>query len=482
MDFSANRGKAIAALLSCALSAIVAPLSAAAQTAEERLRLLEVTLQDLLQRDEEKDKIIRKMTTELKALRTGTALSGDDPAKPDDSTPVGGSIFARRVGDTILRLNSIGVNAAASAGYSSEINATTRNLQAGGHDPDGTGFTLQTADFAVTGSADGYFDGELHVAYFINQDGESTVELEEAFLRTNRLPHGLQIEAGQQFLEFGAFNPQHVHDWTFIDQPLILSRMFGGDGARQTGMRVGWTVPGMPLDVHAGAYNAKGETMKSFLAADATIGGRTFKAQEVSGLSDLVYLGRIASHGEIGGTTRFDLGVSGLIGPNATGNQARTYILGADLRVARELSGGRSLSWQSEVLYRNYELDRDLNAELVATELGDYGFYSQLVYGFAPKWSAGLRYEFASGNGDGVTLRNQDADRSNRHRISPMLRWAFSRAGDLRLQYNYDNADFLRTETNAANAHAVWLGVRFAFGAGGEFWAGDDGPTHGHRH
>ncbi|MGB0555333.1 MAG: hypothetical protein ACPGQV_22680 [Alphaproteobacteria bacterium] len=453
------------------------PDRAQAQTASERIKLLEATLKDLLKRDEEKDRLMKRMAAEIKSLG-GATVSKTPQEAGYDQTNKKKSIFAQKVGDTTIRLNAIGINVAAVAGYSSEVNATSRALQGGGHDPDGTGFTLQTADFSMTGSADGYFDTEFHSAFFIDHTGTSQVEIEEAFLRTNSLPYGLEVEAGQQFLEFGAFNPLHVHDWDFIDQPVILTRMFGGDGIRQTGIRVGWQLSGTPFGFHGGAYNPNGETMKSFLAADETIGGRTFKNQEISGLSDLVYLARLETHGKLGRKSHFDFGISALTGPNATGNDASTFILGADLRLERKLSGDRTLLWQSEALYRRYDLDVAADAGLPSAEVKDYGFYTQAIYGFAPKFSAGLRYEFASGNGDGVTLRDADNDRSNRHRLSPMLRWAFSPLGDLRLQYNYDNMDSLSSATNEANAHAVWLGLRFGFGAGGEFWS--EGNQHAH--
>jgi hypothetical protein len=453
------------------------PNQAQAQSASERIKLLEATLKDLLKRDEEKDQLLRQMATEIKSLGDATAPGTPQEANSYQANKKG-SVFAKKVGDSTIRLNSIGANVAAVAGYSSEVNDTSRTLQGGGHDPDGTGFTLQTVDFSMTGSADGYFDAEFHSAFFIDHTGTSNVEIEEAFLRTNSLPYGLEVEAGQQFLEFGRFNPLHVHDWDFIDQPLILTRMFGGDGIRQTGVRVGWQFAGSPFTFHGGAYNPSGETMKSFLASDETIAGRTFKNQEVSGLSDLVYLVRLETHGDLGRKSHFDIGISGLTGPNATGNDASTVILGADIRLERKLSSNRSLFWESEALYRRYDLDVAADTGLPATDVEDYGFYTQVIYGFAPKLSTGLRYEFASGNGDGVTLRDADNDRSDRHRFSPMLRWAFSPLGDLRLQYNYDNMDSLSSDTNEDGAHAVWLGLRFGFGAGGEFWS--DGKKHAH--
>lgn len=455
-----------------------------AQTAADRIKLLETTLQDLLKRDEEKDRLLKEMAAKLKSLGGGSisheasgkghAHEGTDPGHAEK----GDSVFAKKVGDTTMRLNSIGLNVAATAGYSSETNATSRTLQGGGHDPDGTGFTLQTADFSMTGAVDGYFDGEFHTTLFIDHTGASKVELEEAFLRTNSLPYGLEIEAGQQFLEFGAFNPRHVHDWDFIDQPVILTRMFGGDGIRQTGIRAGWSVPGAPVTLHGGAYNSKGETMKSFLAADEAIGGGAFRAQDISGFSDLVYLARLEMQSALGRKSNVDMGISALTGPNATGNKASTMILGADLRLDRELSHERSISWESEVLYRSYDLDAASGTGTPDSSIEDYGFYTQIMYDFMPKVSVGLRYGFSTGNGEGTTLRDDDTDRANRHRFSPLVKWAFAPLGDLRLQYNYDNTDALSTDTDDAGAHAVWLGLRFGFGAGGEFWS--DGHDHNH--
>ncbi len=476
----------LSALLFIALICIGQDVSA--QTTAERVKLLEATLQDLLKRDEEKDRLIKNLLSEVKSLGgDAKALSSTthgkdehDHGKHDDHGKIdtGNSLFAKKVGNTIVRLDSIGVNTAMTVGHSSETGAVARTLQGGGHDPDGTGFTLQTADFGMTGSVDGYFDGEFHVAYFLDQDGESKVEVEEAFLRTNSLPIGLEIEAGQQFLEFGAFNPSHLHDWDFIDQPVILTRMFGGDGIRQTGVRLGWRGSNSPLGLHFGAYNSRGETMKSFLAADETIGGRTFRSQDVLGFSDLVYLARLELNGELWHGSHIDLGFSGLTGPNATGNDASTQIAGVDLRFENKLSGGRKFNWQSEFLFRQYELGSDNNLDLLSSHIEDYGFYTQATYEFAPKFSVGIRYELAMGEGHGVTDRQADDDRADRHRISPMLRWAFAPLGDVRLQYNYDELDSLDATTGETNAHAVWLGLRFGFGAGGEFWAGD----HGHKH
>ena len=80
----------------------------------------------------------------------------------------------------------------------------------------------------------------------------------------------------------------------------------------------------------------------------------------------------------------------------------------------------------------------------------DWGFYTQLLYGFHPGWAAGLRYEFTGGSGESVRefgSRNQDPFRDDRHRVSPLLAWYITEFSRLRLQYNYDRADHLKSTT-----------------------------------
>ena len=118
----------------------------------------------------------------------------------------------------------------------------------------------------MLGAVDPYLDGEIHLIYFLDPEGESQFELEEAFVTSRMLPlrleaQGLQVEFGQMFTEFGRINPQHPHAWDWQDQPVVLSRFFGPDGMRGVGTRVGWLLP-VPWfsELHAGVQNAQGET------------------------------------------------------------------------------------------------------------------------------------------------------------------------------------------------------------------------------
>jgi hypothetical protein len=404
-----------------------------------------------------------------------------------------GDLYSRRAGGAKLRLIDLSLVTDFAAGSSTARNSQLEHLQGGGHDPRQRGFTLQGVELSLLGAVDPYLLGEAHLIYFLDTEGESRFELEEAFATSQLLPfgleeHGFEIEAGQFFTEFGRQNPRHPHQWAWLDQPVILSRLFGEDGMRGPGVRVGWLTP-LPWysEVHIGAQNATGETMLSFLANDEAfeeraIGGRPFDPPHVSGFDDFVYLVRWVNGADLSDTLNAQLGLSALFGPNATGGDGRTRIFGTDLVVKwRPLQTDRGwpyLTWESEFLYRDYRAD-DFSGCIDADggcrplllsdrRLLDWGFYTQLLWGFHRGWATGLRYEYAGGHGEDfdeqsevLVGRANDPYRSNRHRLSPLLEFSPSEFSRLRVQYNYDHVTWL----DHASVHSAWAGVEFLIGS-----------------
>ncbi len=436
----------------------------------------------------------RLTTAACLAVTLSVAAPAQDPGTDrrkalDEATrdlrPPSTELGSARVGDTTFRLLDVSLNILGAIGTSTERDASLQTLQGGAHDPRKRGFTLQQAELGLKGAVDPYFNAEAYIIHSIDPiEGESTTELEEAFLSTTSLPFGLQVEAGTFFTEFGRINSRHPHQWHFVDQPIVASRMFGGDGMRGPGARVGWLLPtDFFAELHFGVQNANGETMASFLANDELfeerpIGGRAFADREVRSLQDLVYLARLDTGFDVGDATSMKFGVSGLIGPNATGDDGRTVIYGADFvwkwRPPENDKGWPFVVFESEVIARRYRAAEQVDASdplnpvtLPRTTLDDYGFYAQLIYGFAPRWAAGLRGEYVSGRGasyDATTQtfagRSGDAFRDDRLRISPLLAHHPTEFSRLRLQYSFDDADRL----DGGDAHSVWLGFEVLFG------------------
>jgi hypothetical protein len=159
------------------------------------------------------------------------------------------------------------------------------------------------------------------------------------------------------------------------------------------------------------------------------------------------------------------VGASAAFGPNDTSPENRTEIYGMDFywkwKAPDADAGFPFVSWQTEALYERFKAGADPTASppLPAETLRDWGFYSQVLWGFKPRWVAGLRGEYANGN-DGA-FDSQDIFRGERTRISPALTFYPSEFCKLRLQYNYDHGELF------GDAHSVWLQLEFLLGAHG---------------
>ena len=96
-----------------------------------------------------------------------------------------------------------------------------------------------------------------------------------------------------------------------------------------------------------------------------------------------------------------------------------------------------------------------------AETLTDYGFYSQVAYGFRRGWVAALRGEYVDRTllAQYETLFGTDPARAGRWRMAPNLTWYPSEYSKVRLQYNYDQRRGFGTD------HSVWMQFEFSLGA-----------------
>ncbi len=431
---------------------------------ETRIKTLEDTLKTQEKTLSEQQRIIND-------------LKGQKDSFLEVSAKTEGVPYGVRTGN--LRLIDISLDALFAAGGSTADDEELEGLQGGGHDPRKRGFTVQNIELSLAGAVDPYLKGESHIILFLDPlTGETRIELEEAFMTTQSLPYGLQLEAGHFFTEFGRLNPRHPHQWHWQDQPIINTRFFGPDGMRGPGFRLGWLMPfSWFSELHFGVQNANGETMISFLANEEffnerPLGNRPFVNRVVKNLKDLAYLARMDNSWDITDDVTIKLGFSGLYGPNATGADGETYIYGSDLvikwRQADNVRGWPFLIFESEVMKRDYKAvaffdDSDpLDiVDIPEKTLKDWGLYMQLLHGFSPGWAAGLRYEHTTGSGQSLGGRDNDPFRDDRGRISPLLTWMPTEFSRFRFQYNYDRAGHLPDK----EAHSAWLGIEFMYGA-----------------
>lgn len=359
---------------------------------------------------------------------------------------------------------NIGFVTLADAGWSSEAEVTS--LQVGDHDPHVRGFTLPNTELTLDGAVDPYFRGFSNIVFKLDQNGETGIELEEAYLITTALPWNLQIKAGQFFAEFGRQNPQHPHSWAFVDQPLALNRMFGPDGLRSQGARVSWLFPtSWYMEAMLGVFNSAGGTTFSFRSEEsAAIHGGVPADRRVKSGGDLLLVPRIVTSIDLTSTQVLLLGASGAFGPNNSGPNAKTRISGADAywkwKSATAHQGFPFVSSQTEVLFRRYDAAERQAVEnpgitLPSEKLNDRGAYSELLWGIEPRWVAGIRVDYAAGD-------NASFDavlRADRYRLSPNVTWYPTEFSKLRLQYNYDH------RSGIGRDHSLWFQFEFLLGA-----------------
>lgn len=402
------------------------------------------------------------------------------------------------------------------AAGTSTARAIEGGTQPGGHDPNQRGFTVQGLELNLQGAVDPYLRANANIAFHLDAEGGTSLELEEGWLETSALPANLQLRAGQILTDFGRINTQHPHRWGFVDLPLVNARLLGPDGLRNPGARASWLLP-TPFysEFFLTLQNSHGETAAAFRSSGHSHGGAAEESiplafrhadndRGVRGLGDLLFTPRFTTSFELTDSQTVLFGASAAFGPNsrgsAGGGDSATQIYGVDAlwkwKSPRHEGGFPFVSWQTEALLRRYETgafdwDEDGNggdadgdgtvddgilvdpatglpAVLAGETLTDYGFYTELLYGFRKGWVAGLRLDYVDGESGGyerlgLTLNGSpvgpDLERSRRWRLSPNLTWYPTEFSKFRLQYNYDDRDLLGRD------HSVWLQFEFLLGA-----------------
>ncbi|MBA4149017.1 MAG: hypothetical protein H0X66_12945 [Verrucomicrobia bacterium] len=457
----------------------------------------------------EQDKLKEQMSLRMDDVpRTDASELDRKPWRPTDPIRIGR-------GTTFMDIGLVGTFAVGGS-TADDIGA----LQIGGHDPNQNGFTVQGLELSLSGAVDPYFRGNANILFALDADGESFVELEEAWLETSVLPGNLQLRGGQLLTEFGRHNVLHPHGFAFVDSPLVNARLLGPDGLRNPGARLAWLTP-TPFysELFFTVQNSHGENASSFRSSGGHRHGEEDEEQlpfayrhfdndrGVNGLDDLLFTPRYALSFDLNDSHTVLLGASAAFGPNSSGESGNnsTQIYGTDLTwrwkpVSHE-GGFPFVMWQTEGLLRKYragEFDWDedgnggdedgdgfvdggilvdastgLPAALGRETLTDYGFYTQLLYGFKKGWVAGLRFDYLTGDrgnyesmpllisdGEGGgDLLGRDPLRNERWRVSPNLTWFPTEFSKVRLQYNYDDRRDIGVD------HSVWLQFEFVLGA-----------------
>jgi hypothetical protein len=343
--------------------------------------------------------------------------------------------------------------------------SVTGYLPAGAYLGGSKGFNLNEAELALSASIDQLFYGQALFAF-----AEGAVEVEEAYVQTPALGHGLNLKALRFFSGIGYENSIHPHFWDFVD-PALVQQAFLGPNLAVDGIQASWIAP-LPLYLEIG-----GEIGNAVEFPFEDTGTK-------NGFSTGTLFGRLG--GDIGTSHSYLLGAWVLTSQNLVDGAAT---LDFD-EATTTLSGGNTNVWGLDFVYkwspdgnptqRNFKLiaewmQRDLSGDLtfndgVATLTTDVfsakqnGWYVQGIYQFLPRWRAGLRYGQLS---DGTINAGSNAANGivgtgfAPERWSAMVDWSPSEFSRLRLQYNQDKTQ------QGLNDYQVFLQGIFSLGAHG---------------
>ena len=336
--------------------------------------------------------------------------------------------------------------------YSNNSNYELPGFMLGGEASRGEqGFHVGHNELSLSANIDDMFYGKFTTA-IADHDGETEVELEEAYIETLALGNGLTAKAGRFFSDIGYLNNQHGHAWDFVDAPLVYRGLFGNQ-IIDDGVQVSWLAP-MDIYLKLGLEATRGERFPAGGAANDGHGANTLFAK---------------FGGDVGISHAWQFGVSHwqadvndrTSGGHAHGSSTTTEIptftgkskiSGIDF-VWKWSPNGNSRETNLKIQVEYFKRNEDGNIKLAGSsplETSTYhgeqsGWYLQTVYQFMPRWRVGYRYDQLKANnfGSDVSVLAEaglDDEGHTPKRSTVMLDYSYSEYSRIRLQYAKDDS------------------------------------------
>lgn len=301
--------------------------------------------------------------------------------------------------------------------------------------PGEAGFSLGESELAISANIDPDWYGMFTAA----MTPENEVEVENAYVQTTSLGHGLTIRGGRFYSGIGYLNQQHAHTWDFVDSPLPY-RAFLGNQLRDDGVQLRWLAP-TDLFMEFGGEWLRGD---SFPAGGSAEDGR-------GTWSTFAHIG-----GDVGASNSWRAGLSYLnakaddrITESAYGEDSftgDTKLVIADLVWKWAPNGNaydRNFKFQAEYIQRKADGDfTPADSETLANNADADGWYAQAIYQFVHGWRVGLRHDELKADDPGAAFADTVLDTQGHkpQRNSIMVDYANSEFSRLRLQYNRDES------------------------------------------
>jgi hypothetical protein len=321
--------------------------------------------------------------------------------------------------------------------------------------PGERGFSLGESELSISANIDPDWYGMFTYA----MAGDNTASVENAFVQTTSLGHGLTVRGGRFFSGIGYLNEQHAHTWDFVDSPLPY-RAFLGNQLGDDGVQLRWVAP-TDLYTEFGAELLRGD---AFPAGGSAQHGR-------GSWTAFVHVGD-----DVGDSNSWRAGLSYL---DASADARSTdSVAGEDLFSGSSKLAMADFIWKWSPQGNSYDHSFKLQAEYLrqdssgdftpaggnSTPLGSTanGWYVQGVYQFIHGWRVGLRQDQLHADDPGAAFAGTvlDTQGHSPSRSSVMVDYSNSEFSRIRLQYNRD-------QSGNSNDNQWFLQYQMSLGAHG---------------
>lgn len=370
---------------------------------------------------------------------------------------VGGMLFAAMIPASFAAKQNIfnpDISLVLDGRYGSYKNSSDYALPGfmlGGEASRGTqGYHLGHNELSLSANIDDMFYGKL-TTVIADHEGETEVELEEAYIETLAIGDGLTVKAGRFFSDIGYLNNQHGHAWDFTDAPLIYRALFGNQ-LIDDGVQVSWLAP---TDTYfkIGVEGLRGERFPAGGAENDGRGANTLFAKFGGdvGISNAWQLGFSHWKADINGREAgaHTHGAASEV-PTFYGNSKINAIDFVWKWSPNGNSHERNLKIQAEYFERNENGRIDMVEDGTVNETTTYkgkqnGAYIQAVYQFMPRWRVGYRYDQLKANNSGLDTdvlgeAGLDVAGHTPKRTTIMLDYSHSEFSRIRFQYAKDDS------------------------------------------
>lgn len=302
------------------------------------------------------------------------------------------------------------------------------------------GLALGEIEINISANVDDKFTAWLTAPLAI-EDGETVIEVEEAWIETMTLPAGLSLRMGRFYSNIGYLNDKHSHSWDFTDQPLAY-QAFLGNQYLDDGLQLRWLAPS-DLYIELGAEVTRGDRYPAAGAGHSGFGSYAF---------------HLRSGGDVGFSNSWQAGISYLHADaieRESGSEDEPLLFSGNSKlimaefVWKWAPNGnnkqRNFIFQAEYMWRNEDGLYDVPGDgTSAYDTDQQGWYMQAVYQPFPRWRFGIRYDQLSSDYPGDAFLNTPLmpGSDEPRRYSLMADWSNSEFSRLRLQYTLDQAGF----------------------------------------